>query len=69
MKRYRVHAMAGSNATDLEALLAEGTKEHDVNLRDRFAFPPRFLAFGTLKLCRRNRTTPLHHAVYYNKIK
>jgi hypothetical protein len=39
MKRYRVHAMAGSNATDLEALLAEGTKEHDVNLRDRFASP------------------------------
>ncbi len=35
MKRYRVHAMAGTNVTELEALLAEGTKEHDVNLRDR----------------------------------
>ncbi len=51
MKRYRVHAAAGSSAVDLEALLKEGKDEHDVNLRDR------------------NGTTPLHHAVYYNKTK
>jgi ankyrin repeat protein len=49
MKRYRIHAAAGSSAPELETLL--GTKEHDVNMRDR------------------NRTTPLHHAVYYNKTK